>query len=108
MPNWFFLVLTDTLKKKLTSSRDLDISLMYVMIRNSTINPIKPTNGWGKKPSENDICIADDIERIRLGRNLICHENALNMETSEFNKSVLDLIRVIFFNSECIRSFITI
>lgn len=97
MPNWFFLVLTDTLKKNLTSSRDLDISLMYVMIRNSTINPIKPTNEWGKKPSENDICIADDIERIRHGRNLICHEKALNMETSEFNKSVLDLIRVIFF-----------
>lgn len=96
MPIWFFFVLTDIVKKNLTSSRDLDISLMYVMIRNSTINPIKPKNGWGKKPSENDRDTADDIERIRLGRNRICHENALNMETSEFNKSVLDLIWVIF------------
>lgn len=67
---------------------------MYAIIRNSTTHPIKPKKGWGKKPSENDINTADDFERIRLGRNRICHENALNMETSEFNKSVLDLIRV--------------
>lgn len=91
-----YLVLTDINANKPTSSKDLDISLMYVIIRNSTRNPTKPKNGWGKSPSESDINTADDIERIRLGRNRICHENALNMETSEFNKSVLDLIWVIF------------
>lgn len=65
---------------------------MYAIIRNSTRNLTKPKHGWGNSPSESDINTADDIERIRIGRNRICHENALNMETSEFNESVLDLI----------------
>lgn len=69
---------------------------MYAIIRNSTRNLPKPKHGWGNSPSESDINTADDIERIRIGRNRICHENALNMETSEFNESVLDLIWVIF------------
>lgn len=49
---------------------------------------------WMGKTNDNDTDISDDIERIRHKRNLICHENALNMETSNFNKSALDLIRV--------------
>lgn len=66
---------------------------MYTIIRNvCQVQP--PKNGWGKQPNDNDIGISDDIERIRHKRNLICHENALNMETSNFNKSALDLIRV--------------
>lgn len=93
---WFFLVLTEIKTEKPTSSKDLDISLMYAIIRNSTRNLTKPKHGWGNSPSESDINTADDIERIRIGRNRICHENALNMETSEFNKSFLDLIWVIF------------
>lgn len=66
---------------------------MYTIIRNvCQVQP--PKNGWGKQPNDNDTGISDDIERIRHKRNLICHENALNMETSNFNKSALDLIRV--------------
>lgn len=65
---------------------------MYSIIRNvCQVQP--PKNGWGKQPNDKSD-ISDDIERIRHKRNLICHENALNMETSNFNKSALDLIRV--------------
>lgn len=67
--------------------------MMYTIIRNACqVKP--PTRDWGKQPNDDDISTSDDIERIRHKRNLICHENALNMETSDFNKSALDLIGV--------------
>lgn len=84
---------TDLSQRKRVSSADLDMSMMYTIIRHACQVP-PPKSGWGKQPNDNDIEIADDIERIRHKRNLICHENALNMETSDFNKSALDLIRV--------------
>lgn len=67
--------------------------MMYTIIRNACqVQP--PTHDWGEQPNDDDISTSDDIERIRHKRNLICHENALNMETSDFNKSALDLIWV--------------
>lgn len=67
--------------------------MMYTIIRNACqVQP--PTRDWGKQPNDDDTSTLDDIERIRHKRNLICHENALNMETSDFNKSALDLIWV--------------
>lgn len=91
--NSYQFTFTDLTQTNRGSSADLDISIMYTIIRNvCQVQP--PKNGWGKQPNDNDTDISDDIERIRHKRNLICHENALNMETSNFNKSALDLIRV--------------
>lgn len=78
-----------------SSSRDLDITQMYSMFRNSIrINP--PTKGWGKTPDINDTNTADDIERIRFHRNRISHGSSSEMATDDFNDSVLDLIMVRF------------
>lgn len=66
---------------------------MYKVIRQAYHQ--KPQNGWGNRPGERDICIADDIERIRYCRNRICHTDASGMETNLFNESVLDLFGVI-------------
>lgn len=67
---------------------------MYAMFRN-TINISPPTRGWGQTPDANDNGKADDIERIRIYRNKISHENSSDMTTNDFNKSALDLIWVI-------------
>lgn len=75
------------------SSEDVDITLMYSVIRR--LYYLKPKNGWGKSPGEHDISTADDIERIRHCRNRICHTDASGMETNLFNESVLDLLGVI-------------
>lgn len=65
-----------------------------------------PKSGWGKRPKESDIDIADDIERIHYYRNLICHSDASNMKTSTFNESVLDLLGVTYFLPEgCLNYF---
>lgn len=70
---------------------------MYAMFRTSACIS-KPKNGWGRKPCENALGMADDIERIRFYRNCLCHTNAIEMETGTFNDYVLDLIGVNMVN----------
>lgn len=78
----------------MVSSKDLDISLMYSLIRNLWKEKA-PKNGWGSYPGENDIDRADDIERIRHYSNCICHSDASGVDIKTFNFSYLDLFRVI-------------
>ncbi|XP_056017067.1 neuronal cell adhesion molecule-like [Ostrea edulis] len=45
-----------------------DVSLLYTLIRN--LCPVfKPTNRWGQPPSNSQLRIGDDIERLRVFRN---------------------------------------
>lgn len=75
----------------------VDITLMYWIIKESLEreNRTKPHNGWGELPEKSYTNEADDIERIRHYRNIICHRNASGIDTNEFNKSCLDLFGVI-------------
>lgn len=73
----------------------MDISLMYKILRNSEKLIGSPKSGWGKLPKRNDNQKADDIERIHRYRNLICHKDASEMNTDEFNECTLDLIEAI-------------
>lgn len=77
-----------------TTLKNADISFMYSILRNSVVP--KPKNGWGNYPQDNNIELADDIERIRHYRNIICHTDASRMETTKFNESVLDLVGVMW------------
>lgn len=78
------------------SLKEADISLMYRLLRLPNIVK-EPENGWGQPPSRNNIETADDIERIRRSRNYLCHKDASEIETTEFNNLVLDLMGVIHF-----------
>lgn len=78
----------------MVSSKDLDISLMYSLIRKLWIEK-PPKKGWGRNPGENDIDRADDIERIRHYSNCFCHSDASGVDIKTFNFSYLDLFRVI-------------
>ncbi|XP_062615438.1 E3 ubiquitin-protein ligase DZIP3-like [Saccostrea cucullata] len=51
-------------------SRDLDISMLYKILRNLCSIP-KHKAGWGKKPRPSDFSLAACIERIRISRNSI-------------------------------------
>lgn len=50
--------------------KDLDISLLYIILRN-ICNITEHKKGWGKKPIKGDNSISACIERIRFQRNLI-------------------------------------
>lgn len=79
-----------------TSPEDLDISKMYTMYRNLNLNCRK----WGNLPEKNKIEEAHDIERIRHYRNCVCHSDASEMETAQFNSWMLDLLGVIYLLQE--------
>lgn len=69
---------------KPTVLEDLDICLLYVLLRN--VCNIKPhQNKWGKRPNKNDKSIAACIERIKLKRNAICgHINKGSIDDVQF------------------------
>lgn len=87
-------LLSDLRKGTKSSSKSLDITLMYLIIRNLWEGAI-PQNGWGKIPKENHVDTADDIERIRHYRNLFYHSDDSGIDTNVFNFSCLDLFRAI-------------
>lgn len=80
----------------INSPEDLDISKMYTMYRNLYPNCRK----WGKTLEKNEINEADDIERIRYYRNYVCHSDASEIKTAEFNPRMLDLLGVIYLLHE--------
>lgn len=59
------------------SAKDLDISVLYMLLRNICSNIPKPTTGWGNPPSKGDYSISACIERIRQIRNKI-HAHTAN------------------------------
>ncbi|CAG2198465.1 unnamed protein product [Mytilus edulis] len=65
---------------------DLDISVLYVLLRNICyIAP--PSTGWGKEPYDSDRSIAANIERIRIIRNkYVSHTPCPKIRDCEFKK----------------------
>nr|XP_034304412.1 uncharacterized protein LOC117681961 isoform X4 [Crassostrea gigas] len=68
-------------------AKDLDFSVLYVLIRN--ICGIKPhKNGWGDNIENGDNSIAACIDRIRLQRNLLSgHSKTGSMDTASFHST---------------------
>ena len=63
---------------------DMDISLLYVLLRN--ICGIQAhINGWGNIPDSADRSVSANIERIRLARNSCGHSTG-GMSDTEFNQ----------------------
>ncbi|CAC5405962.1 unnamed protein product [Mytilus coruscus] len=62
----------------------MDISLMYKLLRQFLL--IKtPTKGWGSKPDNVDLKLADDVERIRWYRNQLAHRCSIQIGKDEFD-----------------------
>uniref|UniRef100_A0A8W8JTI4 DZIP3-like HEPN domain-containing protein n=1 Tax=Magallana gigas TaxID=29159 RepID=A0A8W8JTI4_MAGGI len=54
--------------------QNLDISLVYNLLRNVCKNVTPPKRGWDYEPSDDDVSLGADIERIRLMWNRYCDE----------------------------------
>jgi polyhydroxyalkanoate synthesis regulator phasin len=82
--------------KSYISYNELDISLLYVLLRNVCDENVhklsngrrgitSPQNGWGKRPPESDRSLAANIERIHAFRNEICHREEASLPDPEFD-----------------------
>ncbi|XP_052708658.1 uncharacterized protein LOC128183596 [Crassostrea angulata] len=88
---------------------DFDVTLLYTLIRNLcsvslNLASLNPTRGWGKVPSSSHMRLGDDIERLRLMRNVFAHANSAGIPDAKFQvhwnelKSVIQRIQT-FMNS---------
>lgn len=67
------------------AAKDLDISLLYIILRNICNIP-SHKNGWGKQPMKGDNSISACIERIRFQRNLIsAHSTNGDVDEAKFH-----------------------
>ena len=62
-------------QSKYLVSSEMDLSLLYILLRNICKIP-NHQNGWGKTPKSGDNCLAACIERIRIQRNMISGHSA--------------------------------
>ena len=63
---------------------DLDISLLYILLRNVCGFPAHNT-GWGNTPHPSDRSVSANLERLRLARNSVGHLTG-SMSNAEFRK----------------------
>lgn len=78
------LIYSVTCKTSL-AAKDLDISLLYIILRNICNIP-SHKNGWGKQPMKADNSISACIERIRFQRNLIsAHSTNGEVDEAKFH-----------------------
>ncbi|XP_061185019.1 uncharacterized protein LOC133193035 [Saccostrea echinata] len=75
------------------TSTSFDISLLYKIIRNTT-KVRKPRKDWGGTPDATDIEQVDDLERVRICRNSLCH-GPQSISDNEFEKKWKELKEII-------------
>lgn len=69
---------------KQTDLKDMDVSLLYILLRNICGIPA-PKNGWGDKQEKSDLSIGACIDRIRVKRNvLFAHAYIGTIDTDSF------------------------
>lgn len=64
----------------------LDVSLIYKIIKfynNFFVEP--PSRKWGSNPGADEKSIGDDIERIRIWRNMLVHKTDAQISETQFN-----------------------
>lgn len=88
----FWFLILDLESKGAISLNDVDISIMYAILKESVE---RPKQGWGKPPEENNTSVSDDIERNHQCRNLICHTDASGIDTEQFNETVMYVLEVV-------------
>ncbi|XP_065927563.1 uncharacterized protein [Magallana gigas] len=67
------------------SPKDLDISVLYMLLRHICSNIPEPKTGWGNPPLKGDYSISACIERIRQIRNSICaHSTNVKVDDTDF------------------------
>lgn len=77
----------NTLKSN-NNYESLDASMLYKLFRTfRCVN--NPTQGWGHEPTNNDLSISDDIERIRILRNRSAHRCDTRIDQTEFENQFL-------------------
>lgn len=79
-------IVCDTIR---TGYSELDIGLVYKLIRYFKFIQA-PSRGWGYLPQANDDKIGDDVERVRISRNVLAHSPNPTLTEHEMESMFVD------------------
>jgi hypothetical protein len=77
---------------------NIDFITMYKLLRSFSLLD-DPTQGWGKQPTNADVTISDDVERLRIARNKIVHRikaDINSIEMSDYFSTIVHITQRIY------------
>jgi hypothetical protein len=72
---------------------NIDFTLLYKLMRSFSILD-DPKQGWGKQPTNMDVTISDDVERLRFVRNKIVHRRKADIDLIEMSKYFSNIVNI--------------
>lgn len=72
---------------------NIDFITMYKLMRSFSLLD-DPTQGWGKQPTNADVTISDDVERLRIVRNKIVHRIKADIDLIEMNDYFSNIVHI--------------
>ena len=83
-----------SLKTLINSTYDnIDFTLLYKLMRSFSILD-DPKQGWGKQPTNTDVTISDDVERLRFARNKIVHRIKADIDSIEMSDYFSNIVKI--------------
>ena len=76
---------------------NIDFTTSYKLMRSMMSSLLlldAPTQGWGKPPTNADVTISDDVERLRFIRNEITHRLKADIDLTEMNNYFSNIVRI--------------
>ena len=72
---------------------NIDFITLYNFLR---LVPLldNPTQGWGKQPTNANVTISDDVERLRFARNKIGHSIKADIDLNEMNDYFSNIVNI--------------
>ena len=72
---------------------NIDFTLLYKLMRSFSILD-DPKQGWGKQPTNTDVTISDDVERLRFTRNKIVHCTKADIDLVEMSDYFSNIVNI--------------
>ena len=72
---------------------NIDFTTLYKLMRSFSLL-VEPTQGWGNQPTNADVTISDDVERLRFVRNKIVHRIKADIDLIEMNDYFSNIVNI--------------
>jgi len=72
---------------------NIDFITLYKLMRSLSLLD-DPTQGWGKQPTNADVTISDDVERLRIARNKIVHRIKADIDLIEMSDYFSNIVNI--------------
>ena len=72
---------------------NIDFITLYKLMRSCSLLD-DPTQGWGKQPTNADVTISDDVERLRITRNKIVHRIKADIDFIEMSDYFSNIVNI--------------